>query len=371
MNKEEIISKDDQVVNEIRTLWHPLCYRLMRSLLVPIKASVQDEQPASNDVPRRDMILRHEGEQWTEEQRAFLPDGIRDRHLQHHQLELKITESLSDKGFKQAFMYDFLYPQKESVADHEFQTYIVCSKTPQKKRLTRWGYKRAEYPGVYISTLPVFEDVIVLVLNRLRNLPHNNYFQLFASEKKVRESAFEYVLQTHSSDMPDDLVTKDILNIVFALSTAYNLEIEGVKMEHKMTVDRLLEMGDGLRRNLIAGASLEERLYGLKPEERVKGLSPEELFTMFTPEARLMGLKPEERVMGLKPEERFTIFSPKERLAGLSSEGKRLLMNELQRSLQAEESEEDVAITETESSEIDAIDTVTNDIVTNDIDANE
>ena len=211
----------------------------------------------------------------------------------------------------------------------------------------------------------------MLVLNRLRNLPHNNYFQLFASEKKVRESAFEYVLQTHSSDMPDDPVTKDILNVVFALSTAYNLEIEGVKMEHKMTVDRLLEMGDGLRRNLIAGASLEERLYGLKPEERVKGLSPEELFTMFTPEARLMGLKPEERVMGLKPEELFTIFSPKERLAGLSSEGKRLLMNELQRSLQAEESEEDVAITETESSEIDVIDTVTNDTVTNDIDANE
>ena len=65
-------------------------------------------------------------------------------------------------------------------------------------------------------------------------------------------------------------------------------------MAEDITLARLLEMGEEMRRKVVESAPLEERLAGLAPEERVAGLAPEE---------RVAGLAPEERVAGLTPEE--------------------------------------------------------------------
>ncbi|MEM7531677.1 MAG: hypothetical protein AAF639_05860 [Chloroflexota bacterium] len=210
--------------------------------------------------------------------------------------------------------------------------------------------------------MPAYEDIVLIALNKLRPEPHNSYFQLFVSDKKVRERAFEYVLTKHAHELPEDSHVSQLLTVIFAIAKAHELELKELEGD-KMNVERVLAIGEGFRKNLIASATIEERLAGLKPEElfamfkpeeRVMGLRPEELFAMFKPEDRLMGLRPEERVMGLRPEERvmglrpeelMMMFKPEERLAGLDTEEKRLLLKELQASLaeeEAAESEENV-----------------------------
>jgi len=277
---------------------------------------------ASEQPPKIDLALRHSGERWSEEQRAVLPDGVRDRHCQHHLFEFKITESVNQQAFKQAAMYDYLYPQLRKVEDHEFQTYIVSSRTTLKKNLKAWGYKQVGYPGVYESTHPLSDYIVILLLNELRDLPHNNYFRLFASEKKIRESALESLLQTHTPYLTDDRTEEEIVNAILAVGKAYNIEVEGLNMERGLTVEWLLERGEDIRQGFIQSATLEERLVGLKPEELLRGLKPEVL-GMYKPEQVLGMYKPEERILGMKREE------------------KRLLMEALQHSLQMDDALEE------------------------------
>ncbi|MEM7532579.1 MAG: hypothetical protein AAF639_10415 [Chloroflexota bacterium] len=321
-----------------KTLWDMLMYRILKGIMVPVNISVRDETFASNEPPRIDTILGHDAKQWTVEQKSVLPDGIRDRHCQHHLLEFKITESMSKQALKQAIVYDFTYPQNHKLKEHQFQTYIISSRTPQKANLKKWGYKVSNTPGVYVSTVEPNDDIVLIVLNKLRKLPHNSYFQLFASEKKVRDWAFEQVLRTHASGLSTDEGVSYILTEVFALAKAYELELKELQ-EDQMDVERLLTIGAEYRQNFIAAATLEERLVGVKSEELLSMFKPEERLMGLRPEERLMGLRPEERLMGLRPEEVFTMFKPEERLVGLGVAEKRLLLKQLEESLKADEAE--------------------------------
>lgn len=56
-------------------------------------------------------------------------------------------------------------------------------------------------------------------------------------------------------------------------------------MNKELTVDDVIEIGDKIRKRVIASASPEDRLAGLAPEDRLAGLTPEE---------RLRGLAPNE-----------------------------------------------------------------------------
>jgi len=238
---------------------------LMTELLTIENITVLSELPATNIPPKIDMLfLHHEEDGWTERQRALLPDGIRDSRVAHHVLELKITESVNEQSFRQAFTYDYLYQQSQKLGDRDLQTYIVSAKTPKKENMKRWGYTMGHYPGVYGSDIPVFRRVRLLLLNELRDTPYNNYFRLFASRKKIRESAFEFAAQEHKRELP--LSGNEIWTVLFALQRAY--ELGGIKMSNTVTIDTLLEYGDQkrkevgeqIRKNVFASASIEERL---------------------------------------------------------------------------------------------------------------
>ncbi|MBK8047478.1 MAG: hypothetical protein IPK16_10350 [Anaerolineales bacterium] len=59
------------------------------------------------------------------------------------------------------------------------------------------------------------------------------------------------------------------------LQRLYQMEDEAMTQE--LTVDDVMAIGDKLRKQAIASASVKERLAGLAPEERLAGLAPEEL----------------------------------------------------------------------------------------------
>ena len=115
--------------------------------------------------------------------------------------------------------------------------------------------------------------------------------------------------------MPNDLVEEEIMRALLAVYQAYNIEVGGLDMGNQLTVDTLFEMGDNIRQSFIAAAS---------PEERVMGLEPERVIGMYEPE-QVIGMYEPEQVMGM--------YKPEARVIGLSDEEKRLLIEELQRSL--------------------------------------
>jgi len=141
-----------------RTLWHRLLAKLLSLPLIPVKILVQHELFAASEPPKIDiLLLRTETQRWNEEQRALLPDGIRDRQMANHLLECKITESVNNQAFQQILVYDYLYRQSKQLALDELQCYIVSAKTPLPERLAEWGYEVAEHPGVYVTKTPVLD----------------------------------------------------------------------------------------------------------------------------------------------------------------------------------------------------------------------
>ena len=240
------------------------------------------------------LLLRRHSAAWTVRQRALLPDGVRDRQVAHHLLECKITESVTDQSLQQALTYDYLYRQSQQLAADQVQTYVVSAHTPQADRLAAWGYTVVEQPGVYLSTSPLVSRIVLLVLNELRDAPHNDYFRLFASRRRVRQHALRRLTREQAPS---------IWTVVFALQKAYELEGEGMGAE--LTLETLLAMGEEVRKHVVASASLEERLTGLAPEEVEHFLAQntalrQEVVAHAPPEERLLGLGPAELLALMK-----------------------------------------------------------------------
>jgi hypothetical protein len=62
-----------------KTLWHRILGKILEDILTPFGISVYTEVPVMSNPPQLDiLILRRNQEQWTSEQLAILPDGIRD-----------------------------------------------------------------------------------------------------------------------------------------------------------------------------------------------------------------------------------------------------------------------------------------------------
>lgn len=284
----------------LKTLWHRLLGKLFEIVLSPEGVTVLSELPATSNPPLIDiLLLRRESAQWTPQQMALLPDGVRDRHVAHHLIECKLTESLNEESFQQALTYDYLYRQSQQLSSNAVQTYIVSAHTPRSTNIEVWGYQVSDHAGVYVSSLPLLKRVVLLVLNELSDAPHNDFLRLFASRQRVRSSAIQMLLR-----QPLTKWSAEFWALLFGLQRIY--KVEGADMRKDLTVEEVLEIGEEMRRQVIASAAPEERLLGLAPEER------RQVIASAAPEERLLGLAPEERLAGLAPEERLAGLAPEE-----------------------------------------------------------
>ena len=79
-----------------RIEWHRLFAALLHYLLTPVEIEVHHDIELLNDPPEADLILlRMSGETWSEEQKARLPDGIRQSSCPRILMEFKYTESVT------------------------------------------------------------------------------------------------------------------------------------------------------------------------------------------------------------------------------------------------------------------------------------
>ena len=266
-----------------RTLWHRLLGKLWEIVLTPAGVTVLSELQVTSNPPQVDLLLlRREGTDWTPEQINLLPDGVRDRPVAHHLFECKFTESVNEQSFQQALTYDYLYQQSQQLTPDAIQTYVVSAQTPRLANLQAWGYQVSKYPGVYVSPLPLLKRVVLLVLNELREAPHNEFLRLFASRQQVRKAALQVLF-----DQPVDQWPTPFWSVLLGLEQVYKLE--GVDMDMGITVEQVMELGETARKKIITSASPEERLAGIAPEERLAGMAPEELLTVMKQIEKVLG----------------------------------------------------------------------------------
>jgi len=292
--------KPEDIIKKQKTSWHRLLARLLELLLSPLKIEVHPDLSVMTNPPEVDiLLLRRQSPNWTDAQRAFLPDGIRDSKASDILIEFKYTESFNKDALIQGIIYDTLYKQAKELADKEVQTVILSAKTPQAKTLERFGYSKTEQAGVYRSDNEICDDILLLSLNDLSNESHNAWIKCFASKKKVKEQAVEQLKTLGLIS-----ITEEVTWLIGGLKKLWSIFSKGgSKMKMTFTPEEVTEFGRDLGDVWLARLKPSERLAGLTPQERVAGLKPSE---------RVAGLKPSERVAGLKPSEMLASLKPAE-----------------------------------------------------------
>ncbi len=78
--------------------WHRLLGTLLERFLTPVGIDVSTNVEVMSSPPEADiLLLRRQGRQWSEEQKARLPDGIRDSDAKHILIEFKYTNPSTNR----------------------------------------------------------------------------------------------------------------------------------------------------------------------------------------------------------------------------------------------------------------------------------
>jgi len=228
------------------TPWHDFLSTIFELAI----GSMDHDRGVSTKPPKIDVTLRQELGGWTSKQRAMLPDGIRDSTAKHILMEFKYTESLTLDAMLQAIGYEKFFRTTRKLKWEEVQMFVLSSKTPQKERLIEFGYEQTDLPGFYRSNIIYARHIPLLVLNQLRDEPHNALTKIFASRKKEKAKAFLSLQKLEG--LPSEL-----LNVLEALWTLWSLP-EGTNMNEILTPERVLEMSKEWKSFMFQQLSAEE-----------------------------------------------------------------------------------------------------------------
>ena len=271
--------------------WHLWFAQFLEYLLSPVGIIVQSEVPVSGKIDI--LLLQRENGQWTDEQLARLPDGVRDSQAARILMEFKYTESLNREIILQTLGYETFYKRNKELNDGDVQTFLVTAKHPQTDTRKKLGYQDTKQAGVYKHPQWPLSLVTLISLNKLSNKPHNMWVKCFATHHAQRKKAFEYLKKFGGQFM-----TKPFKWFIAGL-WEYWFKLKGEEMDITLTPKELSEMGKMwlpilTAEERLAGLSAPERLTGLSAPERLAGLSAPEVLANFKPDERLAGLSASE-----------------------------------------------------------------------------
>jgi len=210
-----------------------------------------------------------------------LPDGIRKSKASHIIIELKYSQSLNDDTYCQVGGYYKFYKESNKLKDSEIDAFIISSKTPSKKFINDFGYKKKVAPGVFLSSYPVVRIIPLISLNDLSNAPYNIPFKIFASKKREQISVYNKI----KNMLKKKIFTKELNRFFYSFFKV--LFIKGVEEMDWLNLSpeeeqKIISSFDDV---ILERMSIEKRLKGIKPEDRLKGIKAED---------RLKGIKPED-----------------------------------------------------------------------------
>ncbi len=245
-----------------KTSWHGLLAQVVTEPLTSAKISVQTEIDVTSASPKADIVLlRREGNTWTEEQKAWLADGMRDTNARELLIEFKFTESMNEWILRQLIVYDHLYQEKQQLKRSDLRSILLLSKTPNTGILEEHGFSLTNKDGVYLSNLRIFNSVCVILLNELSDAPYNAMWKCFASRRQEWQKAFARISQ-HS--LPKTSVEHEC--VVFGVK---KLRMEGM-MENmdptRLTPEYVMDLGrQELFASMMNSMSDEELLKFQRP----------------------------------------------------------------------------------------------------------
>ncbi len=273
-----------------KTRWHRLLGRLFEELLVPVGVSVYTEFPVMSQSPEADiLLLRKARGEWTPDQLARLPDGIRQSGEKHILVEFKYTESVGESAFRQIMGYETFYISSRKLTNHDVRSFIISAKIPSDKTLDEFGYRRTEKNGVYRSGNALLKKIAILSLNELSNAPHNAFVKCFASRKAQKKSAFDAL--RHQGLEAFHVRFQWFMEGLWH----YWFTVKGINMKPtELTPEQVTEFGRIWTETILASLPIEEVLARYKPEEILSAFTPEEILSRYKPEEILSAFTPEE-----------------------------------------------------------------------------
>ena len=285
--------------------WHTLFGTLLEHLLTPVGVKVLIEAAVMSQSPRTDiLLLRRETAQWTDEQKARLPDGVRDTDAEHVLLEFKYSESLTTDTMQQLLGYELFYRRAQNLSVDAVQGFLLSAKTPQSDTLAQFGYAETMQYGVYRSELPLINKVPLLVLNQLDNTPHNIWIRCFSSRQAEKQRAFQMI-----QNVMEHL---DVKLCWYLGGLSKLLSQRGIDaMDKDISPEEIMETGRRL---------YEMGMLMVPPSEFIKHLDLKTVLQHFKHEDIVENLEPEVRLKGLDAEERLKGIDVEQRLKGLNAE---------------------------------------------------
>ncbi len=269
-----------------KTEWHHLAGMVLEETLPPDQMAVQSDFAITPEPSRGDILLLRLVDEMTDSLEARLPDGVNSSQASEMLFELKISESLNDKAFRQVVEYDIAYRRHRGKTrdDESIQCFLVSAKTPQRAILHAYGYNKTQTPGIYRSTGRFCETIPLIVLNQLRPTANNAPLKFFASRQKQQEEALEMLANLSWVNEA----------LYWRLLAIHHKRITGEDMSNLNTAE-LEYMGRILGDSFVKRVSPAARLAGLSAEDRLSGLSADEVMPHFKAEDIWASISPEER----------------------------------------------------------------------------
>lgn len=259
-----------------RNRWHNILAALLMQVWPEVGIEVLTDIKVLQEPPEVDFVLlRRHTPAWTSEQRARLPDGVRDSTASHILIEFKYTESLNDKAVCSALGYDHFYRLHRGLKPTEVQTFLMISKTPRKSTLATFKYQPTDKNGVYRSDNDFLTEIPPLLLNELADEQHNAFVKLFASRKKEKIDAFELL---------DPFLDEDQGYVSTLLHGLIDLWFEDMGDQEMTlmtlkppTVEQILALGEEHMKLLVGITPKKYFLERLSLEDRAENLSDDEI----------------------------------------------------------------------------------------------
>ncbi len=305
--------KEPQGRRELRH-WHVIFGIFLEKRLRPANIEVAVEVMAAKTLPAIDIMVSLPSDQvvWEEAQLARLPDGLRSCGASKIVIEFKYSESFGAEAITQALVYDWLYRGQKDLGKKDVKAFVVCSKTPNSRRLAEHGYVSSGLPGVFHSSHPLERRVDVISLNELSDEPHNLEFKLFASKRRVR-------VQTLEKLMAAPTLTDEARYFLTTLRLAFS-EKGADSMITSMTEEEILDFGKKLTHMSLRYASYKDRLEGIPAQERMRDIPVQERMRDIPVQERMRDIPVQERMRDIPVQERMRDIPVQERMRDIPVE---------------------------------------------------
>ncbi len=125
-------------------------------------------------------------EDWTEELRALLPDGMRWSKAKRFVLNFNFVENFEVQAMNQVMIHRFLYCRWEYLPEEEVSAVLVCHQKPGPELLAKLGFVASAAPGVYCNSTQLNETMELIIPQELGSGKHNDTFKEFAIIELVK-----------------------------------------------------------------------------------------------------------------------------------------------------------------------------------------